>query len=95
MWKEIQRSYDRRKTLGLIHSEMDVEFRALRDLLNENIDKVIVDDPAAFKKVQSFVGQFIPKFKNKIFLYEEAQPLFDLYEIDSRDLPQSGSEKSG
>ena len=25
LWKEVQRSYDRRKTLGLIHSEMDVE----------------------------------------------------------------------
>jgi len=98
LWREIQRSYDRRKTLGLIHSEMDVELRALRDLLSEKVDKVIVDDPEVFKKVQSFVGQFIPKFKNNIVLYKEAQPLFDLYEIDleiSRSLDRKIWLKSG
>lgn len=98
LWKEIQRSYDRRKTLGLIHSEMDVELRALRDLLSEKVDKVIVDDDKVFKKVQSFIGQFIPKFKNSIELYTEAQPLFDLYEIDleiSRSLDRKIWLKSG
>ena len=98
LWKEVQRSYDRRKTLGLIHSEMDVELRALRDLLSEKVDTVIVDDPAVFKKVQAFVAQFIPKFKNKIKMYEDQQPLFDLYEIDleiSRSLDRKIWLKSG
>ena len=98
LWKEVQRIYDMRKTLGLIHSEMDVELRALRDLLSEKVDTVIVDDPAVFKKVQAFVAQFIPKFKNKIKMYEDQQPLFDLYEIDleiSRSLDRKIWLKSG
>lgn len=98
LWKEVEKNYEKRKTPGLIHSEMDVELRALRDLLNEQVSKVIVDDSAVFKKVQAFVGQFMPKFKKNIVQYNDPQPLFDLYEIDleiSRSLDRKIWLKSG
>ncbi|MCB0411056.1 MAG: Rne/Rng family ribonuclease [Bdellovibrionales bacterium] len=98
LWKEVEKNYDKRKTPGLVHSEMDVELRALRDLLNDQVVKVVVDDPEVFKKVQNFVGQFMPKFKKKISFYEDPQPLFDLYEIDleiSRSLDRKIWLKSG
>lgn len=98
LWKEVEKNYEKRKTPGLIHSEMDVELRALRDLLNDQVSKVIVDDQDVYKKVQSFVGQFMPKFKKNIQFYKESQPLFDLYEIDleiSRSLDRKIWLKSG
>lgn len=98
LWKEIQKGYDRRKSTGLIHSEMDVELRALRDLLSEKVEKVIVDDAKVFKKVSAFVAQFMPKFKNNIVFYDQEQPLFDLYDIDleiSRSLDRKIWLKSG
>lgn len=82
LWKDIQKNYEKRKTPGLAYSELDVELRALRDLLGEGISRVIVDDPLVQKKVTTFVTQFMPKYKNIIELYEAPQPLFDLYDID-------------
>lgn len=82
LWQEIQRNYEKRSKPGCVHAELDVELRALRDLLNEDVDKVIVDDKETHSKVNAFVSQFMPKFKNKISLYSEPRPLFDLYEID-------------
>ncbi len=82
LWAEVQSGYEKRKGPGVIHSEMDVELRALRDLLNEKVERVVVDDPRVHKKVVSFVSQFMPKFKNRIFLHRGEKLLFDLYDID-------------
>ncbi|MCB0390450.1 MAG: Rne/Rng family ribonuclease [Bdellovibrionales bacterium] len=98
IWKEVQRNYDKRKTPGLIYSELDVELRALRDLLNEEVENVIVDDQKVYKKLVNFVSQFMPKYKNKIKRYRDPQPLFDLYDLDleiSRSLGRTVWLKSG
>lgn len=82
LWKDILKNYEKRKTPGLAYSELDVELRALRDMLGEGVSRVLVDEPAIFKKVVTFVTQFMPKYKNVIELYEGGQPIFDLYDID-------------
>ncbi|HVK61709.1 MAG TPA: Rne/Rng family ribonuclease [Bdellovibrionales bacterium] len=82
LWQDIERSYEKRTKPGLVHAEPDVELRALRDLLNEDVESVIVDDEESFKKITGFISQFMPKFKNKVTLYQGPRPLFDQYEID-------------
>ncbi len=83
LWQEIQRNYDKRTKPGVIHSELDVELRALRDLLNEDVDRVITDDEESYKRVTAFISQFMPKFKNKVSLYRDVRPLFDQYELET------------
>lgn len=98
LWKEVQGNYEKRNKPGLVHAELDVELRALRDLLSEEVEKVIIDDEESFKKVNSFISQFMPKFENKTSLYTDERPLFDLYEIDleiSRSLERRSWLKSG
>lgn len=96
--KEIQKNYEKKKTAGLVHSELDVELRALRDLMSENVTTVWVDDDEVYKKVSKFVTQLMPKYKQNIILYEERKPLFDLYDIDleiSRAMERKVWLKSG
>lgn len=96
--KEILKSYEKKKSIGMIHQELDVELRALRDLMNESVSCVWVDDPEVHKKVEKFVSQLMPKYKQNIVLYAEQKPLFDLYEIDleiSRSMDRKIWLKSG
>lgn len=98
LYQEISRGYEKKKNVGLVHNELDVELRALRDLLNEEVERVVVDDEQAFKKIQKFVSQFLPKLRNRVTLHEENTPLFDQYEIDlevSRSLGRKVWLKSG
>lgn len=98
LWSEVERAYEKRKSPGLVHAEMDVELRALRDLLSERVERVWVDDPKVFKKVTSFVSQFMPKYRNTIAMHEAATPLFDMYDVDleiSRSLDRKIWLKSG
>ena len=96
--KEIFKQYEKKKSPGAVHQELDVELRALRDLMNEEVTTVWVDDVEVHKKVSKFVTQLMPKYKQNIVLYEEKKPLFDLYEIDielSRSMDRKIWLKSG
>jgi len=96
--KDIFKNYEKKKTPGVVHVELDVELRALRDLMSEDVTSVWVDDVEVHKKVVKFVSQFMPKYKQNIVLYEERKPLFDLYEIDmeiSRSMERKVWLKSG
>jgi ribonuclease G len=98
LWNEVDKAYDKRKTPGLIHPEIDVELRALRDLLNEKVARVIVDDQKVHKKVLSFINQFMPKHGKSVVLHAGNQPLFDMYDLDleiSRSLDRKIWLKSG
>lgn len=98
LWNEVEKAYEKRKTPGLIHAEIDVELRALRDLLNERVSKVIVDDPKVHKKVVSFINQFMPKHGKSVVAHTGPQPLFDMYDLDleiSRSLDRKIWLKSG
>lgn len=98
MGKDIFKNYDKKKTPGIIHTELDVELRALRDLMSEKVSCVWVDDLEVHKKVVKFVSQFMPKYKQNIVFYDGKKPLFDLYEIDmeiSRSMDRKIWLKSG
>jgi len=98
MSKEILKAYEKKKGTGIIHQELDVELRALRDLMSENVSCVWVDDFEVHKKVEKFVAQLMPKYKQNIIYYQEQKPLFDMYEIDlelSRSMDRKIWLKSG
>jgi ribonuclease G len=98
LWQEIQRNYEKKTKPSSLHIELDVELRALRDLLNEDVDRVITDSEESYKRITAFITQFMPKFKNKVSLYSEARPLFDQYEIEieiSRSMERKIWLKSG
>jgi ribonuclease G len=96
--EDISKSYQKKKTVGLIHRELPMELRAIRDLLTEEVDRITVDDAEAQKKVMKFINQFMPKLKTKVELYEGTQPLFDKFDVDleiSRSLGRKVWLKSG
>ncbi len=98
LWEEISRNYEKKKSFGLVHAELDVELRALRDMLSEEVSRVLVDDPESHRKVVNFLGQFMPKYKSCAKLYSGTRPLFDQYEIDleiSRSMERKVWLKSG
>lgn len=98
LWQDVQKAYEKRSKPGLVHAEPDVELRALRDSLSEDIDRVVIDDEETHKKILAFLSQFMPRFKNKVTLYRDERPLFDQYEIDleiSRSLERKIWLKSG
>ncbi len=98
LWKEVQRSYEKKQGAGTVHEELDVELRGVRDLFTDDVKRLIIDDPKAHKKVLKFVNQFMPRLKNNIELYQGEEPIFDSFGIEleiSRALGRKVWLKSG
>ena len=60
-----------------LHTDLDAPLRAARDLLTDDIARVILDDPADCARMRDFVGRFLPRFAERIEQWSGEGELFD------------------
>ena len=84
LWEAIERSSQEKQAPFLVFQESNVIIRALRDHLRGDIDEILIDNPATFKLVKSFLQQVMPQFIQKAKLYQDNVPLFSRYQIESQ-----------
>jgi ribonuclease G len=75
----------RAKSIGpaeLVHEDLALPLRVLRDLLSPEIERVRVDSREWFDRMRHFAEQFIPQMAPMIELYEGPRPIFDLYGVE-------------
>jgi ribonuclease G len=81
-WTEIQRKMETDRAPACLHQEPDIVERTVRDFLTEDIDRVLVDNEADFKRTQEYVGQISSRSKGKIVHYKDSIPVFERYNIE-------------
>ncbi|KAB7628269.1 ribonuclease G [Alkalilimnicola sp. S0819] len=82
----------------LVHEDLPLTLRALRDVVSSEVEKVRVDSRENFVKVQAFCEQFLPELAERVEYYPGERPLFDLYNIEDeiqRALERKVMLKSG
>ena len=82
LWETIVEQSKSTKSRHLVHEDLPLALRVLRDLLGPEIERVRVDDPATCDKMRRFAGMFVPELVDKIDEYSATRPIFDLYGID-------------
>ncbi|KPK35035.1 MAG: ribonuclease G [Nitrospira bacterium SG8_35_1] len=82
LWKNIDRKKDKGNPPQLLYSDLDLALRSVRDMLNQDIDKIIIDSSREYKKLIDFVNTYFPKLNSQIELYERTEPIFDAYGIE-------------
>jgi len=66
----------------LLYQEPGLIERTVRDFLTEEVDRILVDNPADFKLVQDLVGEISPRSKSRVELYSDPIPVFERYNIE-------------
>lgn len=66
----------------LIYKDLNVTFRAVRDLLANEADKLIIDSREEYENVQRFLKRLMPDVKLLVELYEGRESIFDAYNIE-------------
>jgi ribonuclease E len=84
LWDSIAKANAESKAPVLIYQESDVIIRAVRDYLRDDIDQVVIDDPAAYQRAADFVGMVMPRYKNRLKLYEDPLALFNRFQIEGQ-----------
>lgn len=82
IWKEIHKKLSKFKAPTLVYKDLSFIQRALRDITDEDVDKIIVDNKSTLKLVEKFVMKYLPKLKGKIGLYENEMPIFEHFGFD-------------
>ncbi len=98
LWEDLSADIDERKAPSLIHSDLDVTSKVLRDILTEEIKRIVVDSKEEYDKIIRFIRTFMPRLNYCIELYDGDEPIFDAYGLEveiSRALGRKVWLKSG
>ena len=82
LWENLVEKKDRVPARGLLYSDLDLVFRSVRDLMSQDVERLIIDSTEEYNRIIEFVKTYFPKLLDKIELYEEAEPLFDAFGIE-------------
>src|SRR5947208_9501960 len=69
---------------ALIHQDLDLIVRTMRDFFTADTAQVVVDAPKDHRRIIDFVQNFMPRLKSKIVLYSEKKPLFEEYAVEEK-----------
>ncbi|MBB6094306.1 ribonuclease G [Povalibacter uvarum] len=67
---------------NLVHEDLPLAVRVLRDVVSSGVDKVSVDHEDTFQRMREFARTFMPDMTDRIELYDGDRPIFDLYGIE-------------
>jgi ribonuclease G len=82
-WDEIlRRRSEARKVPALLYRDVDIILRAARDLFDENVEKIVIDDRAEHARLKNFLGAFMPERAEHVELYEGSEPFFDEFGVE-------------
>jgi ribonuclease G len=82
LWGQVQSRFESAPAPSLLHEEMDLTFRVVRDLFSPDIEEFLVDTPAAYEKCLHFAESLVPQLASRVKLYEALQPVFEATGIE-------------
>jgi ribonuclease G len=98
LWCNIQKKYQTSGTPSLLHQELNLSLRAVRDLLIQEAEKLVIDSRKDYESILTFLDTFNPSLKDSVEFYEGKEPIFDAYNLEgdiSRALKRKVWLKSG
>ena len=80
-WNEIKQKFEERKAPALLHRDLNLVERILRDYVSDDFTGIWIDSEEEYGKVVEFVSRFQPKLVSKVKLYTKEQPIFEEFGI--------------
>jgi len=79
LWSVVQVECSNGKVKSLIHEDLPLPVRLLRDLVTSDVERILVDSDEDFHKMKAFAASFLPEIEPIIELYTRRRPIFDLH----------------
>jgi len=82
LWKVIVRRIKKFPAPIDIYEESDMIIRTIRDVFTGDVDSIYIDEPTAYERAKEFLQIVMPRYVNRLQLYEGKEPLFHRYRLD-------------
>ena len=81
-WVRIKQASLCKPAVSVLHQDLNLLERVLRDMVLENTQTIRIDSREQFEKLKVFAIEFMPSTVPKLQLYTGERPIFDLFNID-------------
>jgi ribonuclease G len=98
LWSNLQQQSQKVAPPALLYKELDIGLRVLRDCVNEETTRILVDSRETHERLLAFANDYIADAIPKLERYAGARPLFDLNGVEEeieRALSRRVDLKSG
>ena len=82
VWQSMQKRVASANAGTVVHDDLPLVLRTLRDLAGDAIERIRIDSRENFHKAQAFCRDFLPEMTNTIEHYPGERPIFDIYGIE-------------
>jgi ribonuclease G len=100
MWHGILEMYKRAASPSLLHKDMNLVYKAARDFITADVERVLIDDEEEYRKVRDFLQLLGPQYLSRVEHYNSGRNLFDDFKVTEElqklmkpkiNLPSGGS----
>ena len=81
-WSRIKSGALRVKPGSVLHQDLNLLQRVLRDVVSDSVQTIRIDSREQFEKLKGFAAEFMPATLPKLQHYIGERPIFDLFNID-------------
>ena len=82
LWQDLRVKSLSSPAPALLHQDLSLAQRVLRDFVNENTDRILIDSRENFLKLQAFARDYMQNVLARLDHYTGERPLFDLYNVE-------------
>ncbi len=96
LWLAVENSEE--KSPSVIHEDLPLSLRVLRDYLRDDVEKIKVDSRETIQKMENFCKKFMPEAYELLEWYPGGRPIFELHSVEQEiknGLSRKVSLKSG
>jgi ribonuclease G len=82
LWEVVQERCSKAPVKMLVHEDLSLPLRILRDMVTSDIERILVDSEEDFHAMQDFADTYLPDIEPMLELYKRRRPIFDLHGIE-------------
>ena len=82
MWESIQGKARKARAPSILHQDLRIVFRVIRDLHSHGLKRIVVDDLFLKQRIQDFLKEYLPEEQCEIEYFEENEDIFEYYRVE-------------
>lgn len=82
LWENINNLFPKVKAPALLYRDLALIYRIVRDLFNNHVEQLIIDNKEQYRKILENLDYFSPHLKERLVYYDKREPIFEFYGIE-------------
>ncbi len=82
-WRDIRRTAEKAKAPALVHRDLDLVLRILRDQLSDDFTAIRVDSEEEYLSIVEFINRIQPRLVKRVKLYTREEPILEAYAVQA------------